>query len=673
MIRFARYQPLLRVNRTIAVAGALAANLWLIPAAAAQQPGFPSMNPGGLEQEPAFGDSRDRVEVSAFPEQNKVAPGSDVVIAIVLDHQPGWHSWPNMGNTGKGMAEFSGAINTEVKVEKPDGSPLQVHDGFVQWPAVHGAKADLGEGEQEYAVFSERAMVYLPVTVKADAAPRQATLTVHVSFQTCDDRQCLAPADVSLPITIEIVDLATLAGSPATKADPATLAGFDPSVWVKIHTGVAAPKIVPFDLFGWEFEIDAAGPVGLLLLCLIAALGGVLLNLTPCVLPVIPIKIMSLAQHAGHRGRTLLLGFSMFLGVIAFWVALGGALSGAVASIKGFTATNQLFQYPWFTITVGVIIAIMAIGMAGFFTVRLPQAVYMVNPRQDTLHGSFLFGIMTAVLSTPCTAPFMGAAAAWALKQPTSIVLTVFLAIGVGMGAPYFILSAFPRLVDKMPRTGPASEVIKQVMGLLMLAAAAYFIGVGLSGALVNPPDPPSRLYLWVVAAFVAAAGAWLVWRTFGITRSTARRSIFGGLGAALVAAAAIGGAWLTDPGPIKWIYYTPERFAAAKSTGKVVVMEFTAEWCLNCKALEQGVLQTDLVADLLNSEGVAPIKIDLTGNNIAGNDMLTAVERRSIPLLVIFAPDGREVFKGDFYTIDQVLQAVESAKSSGRVAANTP
>jgi thiol:disulfide interchange protein DsbD len=310
--------------------------------------------------------------------------------------------------------------------------------------------------------------------------------------------------------------------------------------------------------------------------------------------------------------------------------------------------------------------------MAGFFTVRLPQAVYMVNPSNSTLHGSFLFGVMTAILSTPCTAPFMGAAAAWAATQTPAIVLTVFFAIGLGMGLPYFILSAFPKLVDRMPRTGPASELIKQVMGLLMLAAAAYFIGVGLSGSLVHPPDPPSRLYLWLVAAFVAASGAWLLWRTFGITRSTTRRVVFGGLGAVCIMLAIAGGLRFTDLGPIKWIYYTPQRLAEAQANRKIVVMEFTAEWCLNCKALEEAVLRNDRVSSLLNSKDVAPIKVDITGNNTAGNAMLTNVQRRSIPLLVIFGPDGRELFKSDFYTIDQVVTAINTANGK-QVAANLP
>jgi len=120
----------------------------------------------------------------------------------------------------------------------------------------------------------------------------------------------------------------------------------------------------------------------------------------------------------------------------------------------------------------------------------------------------------------------------------------------------------------------------------------------------------------------------------------------------------------LTDHGPIKWIWYTPARFEEALDDGKVVVMEFTAEWCLNCKALEEAVLGTEEVSSILTEPDVEPIKIDLTGNNIEGNAMLHAVGRHQIPLLVVFAPDGSEVFKGDFYTVDQVVEAINEARA---------
>ncbi|MFN9999713.1 MAG: cytochrome c biogenesis protein CcdA, partial [bacterium] len=119
----------------------------------------------------------------------------------------------------------------------------------------------------------------------------------------------------------------------------------------------------------------------------------------------------------------------------------------------------------------------MAAGMAGFFTIGLPQWVYSVETTNETVPGSVIFGVMTAVLSTPCTAPLMGAAAGWAVttRSPFTII-AVFLTIGLGMGAPYLVLSAYPQLARKLPKRGPASEVLKQVMGLLLMAAAVYFI-----------------------------------------------------------------------------------------------------------------------------------------------------------------------------------------------------
>jgi thiol:disulfide interchange protein DsbD len=203
---------------------------------------------------------------------------------------------------------------------------------------------------------------------------------------------------------------------------------------------------------------------------------------------VIPLKIMGLSQAAGHPARCFFLGFVMSLGVIAFWMVIGGA----IAFVSGFTAINSLFQTPWFSLAVGAFILIMAVGMLGAFAVRLPQFAYMVNPSHETAPGSFAFGIMTAVLSTPCTAPFMGSAAAWAATQNPVVTLATFGAIGAGMALPYLILSAFPSLVSRMPRTGPASELIKQVMGLLMVAVAIFFLGTALTRCCVSRSTPPS-------------------------------------------------------------------------------------------------------------------------------------------------------------------------------------
>ena len=614
--------------------------------------GNPFARPAAPERN--FGDSRDVVEVRVVAAADVVRPGGDLPVAIELAIDPGWHLWTNEGTTLDGADEFEGAIRTVISVTAPAG--LEADPGFMAWPEPHLISADLGEGPQSYAVFEGKSVVYLPVTVATDATDGTVELAFTIDFQACDDQTCLAPATVKIALPISIAADAASGGEAS-----ALFADFDPSVFGRIRSGEKAPEIVDFDAFGLKLSVDIRG-AGFLLLLLLAAIGGLLLNFTPCVLPVIPLKIMSLSQAAGNRGRCFLLGLAMSLGVIAFWLGLGIA----VASISGFTATNQLFQSPVFTISIGVVIAVLAIGMMGLFSVRLPQALYMIEPRHDTVIGSFGFGIMTAVLSTPCTAPFMGSAVVWAVTGTITTVLLVFGAVGLGMAFPYLVLAAFPALVKNMPRTGPASDLIKQVMGLLLLAAAAYFAGAGLSGLMVEPPAPPSRLYWWAVGLVAAAAGLLMMLRTFRITPRIGPRIVFGGLGALILAASILVAVRMTDKGPIDWIYYTPERLAEARSDGDVVVLDFTAEWCLNCKTLEATVLATKQVAAALNGDGVVAMKVDLTGNNEAGNALLRESGRLTIPLLVVLAPDGTEIFKSDAYTPRQVLDAIAQAKRGG-------
>jgi thiol:disulfide interchange protein DsbD len=259
----------------------------------------------------------------------------------------------------------------------------------------------------------------------------------------------------------------------------------------------------------------------------------------------------------------------------------------------------------------------------------------------------------------------MGAAAAWATTQSAIWTLTVFSAIGFGMAVPYLVLAAFPHLVDKMPKAGPSSDIIKQVMGLLMLAAAAYFLGVGLSGVFQQEGAPPTRLYLWAVALCVAAAGVWLAWRTLCITKRAGMRMIFLSIGIVMFISSIVVGNRLTEVGPIEWLYYTPEILEDSLAEGDIVVLEFTAEWCLNCKLLESTVLHSPKVVAAFESDHVTPIKIDLTGNNIAGNTLLDEVGGLRIPLLIILAPDGEEIFRGDFYTVNQVLDAIATAQGA--------
>ena len=161
---------------------------------------------------------------------------------------------------------------------------------------------------------------------------------------------------------------------------------------------------------------------------------------------------------------------------------------------------------------------------------------------------------------------------------------------------------------------------------------------------------------------FSIAAGGWLAYRTLQITSKIKLKTIFAGAGILVMTLSVWSAVRLTDQGPVNWVYYTPQRFDAVSANHKIVVMVFTAEWCLNCKALEQGVLNNPKIVKLLAREDIVPMKVDITGNNPAGTAKLREVGNLTIPLLIIFSPKGKQRFKSDFYTVDQIYDAITNA-----------
>lgn len=602
------------------------------------------------------------VSVRAVSERDRIAAGDRLAVAVILDFAESFHSWPNPPIVPPEFGEDFPAIPTTIDIVKvPDGLSV----GRVQWPAPVPVTVDYGTGPIELMSYTGRTVAFVPVIADGAAPTGSATLDLMVGYQACDETTCYPPESVAVQVPIEI---AGGGGSSTAPADPALFAGFDPAGFdIALNAaGASATGDIAVNVFGRTLRFSPEGGLGLALLLLTAALGGMLLNFTPCVLPVLPLKAMALGRAAGSRDRLVVLGVSMALGVVMFWLTIGGA----IAFVAGFDSISSLFQTGWFSLVVGLVVAVMAVGMLGVFEVNAPQWAYAVNPSQDTLQGSFLFGIMTAVLSTPCTAPFMGSAAAWAALQPPPVTLATFGAIGAGMALPYLLLSLAPQWVHAVPRSGAAALVVRQVMGLFMLAVAAFFLGVPLASYLQTPPDPATRAYWYAVVLFIVLACGWMALRTFQITPAWPKRLVFGGAGAALAAVSlwVMGG--LTSHGPIPWVYYTPERFAAAAARGDVVVVDFTAEWCLNCKALEAGVLHQPPVVDLLQQPGVTPMKVDLTGDNPAGRAKLKELSWVGIPLLAIYGPStgyDDTTLKFDSYTVGTVEDAVDSAR---RVAA---
>jgi len=211
--------------------------------------------------------------------------------------------------------------------------------------------------------------------------------------------------------------------------------------------------------------------------------------------------------------------------------------------------------------------------------------------------------------------------------------------------------------------------LVKQVMGLLMFSVASFFLGTSVSAWVQDVPDPPSRLYWWIVCGFIVAACAWTAHRTFAITASRGKRITVGFLSSGLTAVCLWLAVGFSSAGPINWTYYTSERFDESARNGDVIVLDFTAEWCLNCKALEHGVLHRREIVGLLNGPGVTPMRIDLTGNNQPGKEKLAELEWVGIPLLAIYGPETgyEDPIKYDSYTTRMVRDAVLRVRRARR------
>jgi thiol:disulfide interchange protein len=637
----------MRCRCVCAVLFALVAGGTLVPAAHAQD----AIDPATA------------VQVRAVPQTSVARPGDPVAVAVEITYADGFHSWPHTPVVPPEFGADFPAIPTTIDVT---GAPSGTQVGSIQWPEPTPVTVYYTMAPVPLLSYHGKVVAYVPVVLPPDLRPGDVAIELKVAWQACDQTTCYFPQDKTVSVPLKVVAAGEQAD--ATPNEPGLFADFDVAGFnITDASGVAAGRgtgrgaPIAFDVFGHDLAVDPYGPVGLGLLLLLAALGGLLLNFTPCVLPIIPLKVMGLSRAAGNPGRLLRLGVAMSLGVVAFWLVLGGAIS----FIAGFDAISTLFQTGWFAFVVGLVVGVMALGMFGVWEFTLPQSVYRVRADQETYHGSFLYGIMTAVLSTPCTAPFMGAAAAWAATQAAGVTMATFAAIGIGMAVPYLLLSARPQLLSRLPRSGPGSVVLKQVMGLLMLAVAAFFLGLGLSSALQQPPDPPSRFYWWVVAAFIVAAFGWSAVKVFALTSSKKWR-VLTVVVAVLVSLATLALVRdVTGHGPIAWTYYTPERFEQAVQAGDVVVLDFTAEWCLNCRALEQAVLNQPEVAAMLNSDGIVPMRVDLTGDNPAGKAKLKELQWLGIPLLAIVGPGlgYDKALKYDTYTPQVVLDAIRKVR----------
>ncbi len=561
--------------------------------------------------------------------------GQTAVVAVVVDIKPGLHAQSHTPRTDAGV----NYIRFEVT---PDPNPnVEFLDLIYPQPTVETFAA-LGP----QSVYTGEVIVYVPMRVKTNAIAGDITISGKLTWQACNDQVCFPPSKNKV---FEIATQIVPASAAVTPANQSLFAGFDQRVFARNAPPVIGPGSTTVDFFGRTFEL---GSSNILLALAIALAVGVLFNLMPCVLPVVPLKAIGFFEVSQHnRARCFLLGAVFSLGIIAVFAALA-VLIVALRTSLHFSWGEQ-FKYGWFIWAIVAILVVMALGMFGLFEVALPDSVYSLAPSHESVWGNFVFGILAAVLSTPCTAPMFAGLLAWATAQPIYMGVSVIVTVGVGMALPYLILSAFPNLARWVPRTGPWSAVLKQMMGFLLLAVAVYFAG----GRLAS-----SRDFFWAVFSVVAASMVFLVVRMIQLSRRAW----------AIVASLVIAGSviWvslaitLRLTGGIAWQTYSDQAFAEARASGRPLLVEFTANWCPNCLSIEASVYHDPRTAEELHRANVVLLRADLTDEKAPGWKKVDELNPGGgIPLTAIYGPHVEQPIKmTSLYTTQNLIDAISRA-----------
>ncbi|APV49391.1 hypothetical protein BWI17_06670 [Betaproteobacteria bacterium GR16-43] len=414
---------------------------------------------------------------------------------------------------------------------------------------------------------------------------------------------------------------------------------------------------------GSSAEVD--GSLGAALL--FAFLGGLLLNLMPCVFPVLGIKVMGFVEHAhGEPGALRTQGLVFSVGVLVSFLVLAGLM---LALRAGGTQLGWGFQLqsPAFVTILAVLFFVLALNLVGVFEWGLfAQSMTSDVSAKGRNADAFLAGVLATVVATPCTAPFMGAAVGFTLAQPAAVSLAVFAALGVGMALPVLLLSFFPALLRKLPKPGAWMETFKQVMAFPLFATVAWLAWV--LGA-QSGNDAILGLLLGLV---VFAVAAWTYGR-WAHSESVMRPVIvvlFAVLGLYVAwpdaSARATPGALVTKAGELPWQAWSPEKVAELTAAGKPVFVDYTAAWCVTCQVNKRVVLNSSAIVEAFALRGIVPLKADWTNNDPRITESLKALGRNAIPVYALYLPgEAQPRLLPEVLTSSLVLAQVEQLPAS--------
>ena len=575
--------------------------------------------------------------------------GSGVTIEIVIPDN--WHVNANIA-----ADEFLKPSSIEI-------SAKGVHFGEPKWPEPikeYSEALDL-----ENLVFKGYFQITLPVeSVDADYDSLTTQATFH--YQACDNSICLAPSQVTFglgPLGFTTRRASRDGAGNATEKAAASATSeakeSSPSATSNVLKSAAGNA--------------AEGATGTFILLLSALFGGLILNLMPCVLPVLSLKLFSLIKQSREsRKRLLVLGTSTTLGILAsFW-----ALAGIVAAVKaggGNAGWGMQFQSAGFIAFMVVILSAFAMSFFGVFEIWLPgSATTKMDKagRKQGFWGAFFTGALLVLLSTPCSAPFLGTAMGFAFTASTPVLFLFFTAAGVGLALPYMLVSVFPKVLKAFPKPGAWMVTLQKIMGVLLLGTVAWLlwvvheqagnVGVGIFAAIsllsiamsfaIGNIAPPGvaffREVLSVSGAIVILA---VIWFAFASPKFEAEvDAMFKARSVQLI----------TEDG---WYRYTPELIEEFTKSGRTVFIDATADWCLTCKANEAAVLNRDDFKHAMDSLNVARVKADWTRETPEVTALLRSMGKSGVPAYAIY-PAGdasKQIVLPELLTTDGIVEKI--------------
>lgn len=660
---------------------------------------------------------RDQIEVALISEFSSVQPGGQLRLGLRMLPHPGWHTyWVNPGDSGL-ATQFRWSAPESVSISDiawpyPEHLPIghlvnYGYEGEHLLPVTVTLPADLLAGDEVVLDLRADWLVCQIECIPGDAELR-VTLPVMDETPALDGRfsELFAWADARQPQpvawsahfstearTLSVrVDAADTLSSQGWQFFPANdnVVDHAAEAFIVVDNGLVqvsqrlstffsrAPEQLDFLLVhadsGQAYAVSAEpgdlATVGglegadsrpaLALILLLALAGGILLNLMPCVFPVLSIKAMSLVSGGNQDQRAH--GMAYTAGVVLSFAVLAGVLLALRAGGEALGWGFQL-QSPWF---VGILIYVffaMGLALSGLFEFGTRMMGVGQNlTERGGLKGSFFTGVLACVVASPCTAPFMGTALGVAVLLPWPQAMSVFLALGLGLALPMLALSWWPGLAKRMPKPGPWMDTFKQAMAFPLYLAAVWLLWV-----LARQTDP-NGLAL-VLSGMVALAFAlWLAGKRNKSETATTARHVAVGLSlvfavSALASAARFETEGRLDGASAWWEPFSPERLEQLiADPEQAVLVNMTADWCVTCLVNERVALNTDAVREAMAANNIVYLKGDWTRRDSVITEYLARYERNGVPLYVLYPHNGGQPrVLPQILTPGLVVQAMEN------------